>query len=284
MPASPCRRVSDLVVSGSCGEHFLAHLQPQSVSWAVTIDLSQMTFCQPAGLVGLAAFAQHAVRHGHRCRVLSPDSADVARYLSRMHVGEILDSLGVENTLMPVREHMLGDALLELRFFEGARGADNLAQLIYRTVEPAFGSVSAAVLHNGVAEAGQNVAQHSGQMQGFLAAQRTHQGRRLWFAVSDSGVGLRERLAAQGAGDDEHGIRLALKAGVSSIDDPGRGNGLSDMRQQLSSLGGYLQVVSGKANAVAGRQLRMRTGTRPFPGTIVQGEIAEALPAPQNGQ
>ncbi|HVF05000.1 MAG TPA: STAS domain-containing protein [Frankiaceae bacterium] len=177
----------DVVVRGTCDSGFLDAFRKRQVPWQLSIDLSGMTFCDPLGLVALAAFAEAAARAGERLVVRRPADPAVANYVARMRLGNVLGSLGAEHDLPWVHEHEVGDALLELTSFDGARGAGALARHVHGVVEP-LDLAAANALHDGICEAGQNVAHHSQRDRGFVAAQR-YSGGRLQFAVGDSGVG-----------------------------------------------------------------------------------------------
>ncbi len=266
--------MQDLVVRRRCGSGaFLSHLTEHQSRAHGTIDLTEMSFCEPLGLVGIAAFADGAVRRGKRVVVLSPQEPAVANYLSRMHLGETLAALGAEHELPRVREHFVGDALLELTSFTGARGAAQLGRMVHEAME-ASDLEAAAALHEGICEAGQNVAHHSGQPHGYIAAQRTHNRTRLMFAVSDCGVGMLGTLASKGARTDAEALDLALRRGASGTTDEHRGQGLPDILDQVSSLQGSLYLVSGAAAVTAwGRHRTHAAAALGLQGTIVQGSL-----------
>ncbi len=270
--------MSDLVVKGACGSGFLSCIVPRSDPWHIRIDLTWMRFCEPLGLVAIAAFAENAIRRGERVVVQGPSDTNVANYLSRMRLGTVLAALGAEHNLPSVREHDVGDALFELTTFDGARGAGALARAVHAIVEP-YDLEAANALHDGVCEAGQNVAHHSGQSRGFLAAQRTHHGSRLYFAVSDSGDGLLATLRTRGAVDDVDALDRALKPGVTRTDDLSRGNGLSDMVDQVRDLRGAMHLMSGSAIVTAvGHRRSYASSAGTFQGTVVQGMVRPSAP------
>jgi hypothetical protein len=237
-----------------------------------------MRFCEPLGLVAVAAFAERAISEGNRVVVVSPDDVHVSNYLSRMRLGTVLAALGVEHDLPIVREHDAGLALFELTSFDGARGAGALAAIVHQAVE-VYDPDAANVLYDGLCEAGQNVPHHSGRKRGFLAAQRTNEGSRLLFAVSDSGRGMLSTLRTRGAVTDADAVRLALEPRVSRMRDRSRGVGLPDLLDEITALDGNLHVISGRASVTArGNQRWYSHGTRSFPGTVVQGLIQPTHP------
>ncbi|MDP9396832.1 MAG: hypothetical protein M3P96_02955 [Actinomycetota bacterium] len=264
----------DLVVDGECGsQRFLVYLQPQSVPWRVTIDLRGLTWCEPVGLVGIAAFAERYLLRDDRVVVIRPRDDSRARYLARMRLGSVLEALGAEHDLPTVRERQLSDALLELTPFDGARGAGSLAAHVHGVVSQ-YDIEAANALHSGLCEAGQNVAHHSGRQRGFLAAQRTHNGRRLLFAVGDSGRGMRYTLRERGAKSDRDALLLALRRGVSRCSDVGRGVGLPDVLELVLGLSGSLHLASGGACVtVRDGRFTMGRADRHFRGTLLQGLV-----------
>lgn len=267
--------MDDLTVRGTCGSPgFLRHLHDRAQPWERRLDLRQMRFCEPLGLVALTAFAEGALLAGERVVVRGPTEPSIARYLSRMRLGAVLAGLGVEHDLPVVDEHDTGERLFELAAFDGARGAGALAELVHRAVEQED-LEAAGALYDGLCETGQNVAHHSGRTRGFLAAQRTHGGSRLLFAVADSGRGVLATLREQGATDDAQALALALTSGASGTADRSRGVGLAEVLAQVSSRGGSLHLLSGRSSVTAhGGRRWWSHAERGFPGTVVQGQVA----------
>jgi anti-anti-sigma regulatory factor len=264
----------DLVAEGRCSELTLHRcLRPRSSDHWIRIDLSRLTFAEPVGLTAIAAFAEEQLRAGHRVLVQSPEDANVARYLARMRLDETLAALGAEVDLPHVRARQLDNVLLELTRFDGHRGAGALAQMVHSLIAP-HDAEAANALHNGLCEAGINVVDHSRRDGGFLAAQITHNGQRLSFAVSDSGIGLLRSLSRKGAVTDADALRMAIRPGISEHDDPGRGVGLSDMVRELSRLGGRLHLTSGRSSLLArGISEEERVWPQTVTGTHLQGVI-----------
>jgi len=233
-----------------------------------------MRFCEPLGLVFIAAMTEHAIREGERVIVRCPTDTNVANYLARMRLGSVLAGLGAEHDLPQVREHSIGDALFELSQFDGGRGAGGLAALVHGAVET-YNLDAADALYEALCEAGQNVAHHSGQQRGFVAAQRIYHGTRLFFAVSDSGQGMLGSLAKRGAKSDREALELALTPGVSETEDPPRGMGLPEVVLRLEEMNGALWVVSGSASVLARGHSRSFTTYKSghFTGTALQGYV-----------
>lgn len=179
----------DLVVrrGGKCSaERLLANLCLAVDPAVAKIDLTYSTWCEPAGLVAVAAFAEEQRILGRAVQVMAPRDPNQVNYLARMHLGQVLDELGCEHSITPVRESQDVE-LLELQRFEGEDGAADLAGLVYEktAADPAV----AAALHKSIGEIGGNVSQHSGKTIGYVAAASTYRRRRIEFAVCGRWLG-----------------------------------------------------------------------------------------------
>jgi hypothetical protein len=233
-----------------------------------------MTFCEPAGLVAIACHVEASVGEGRAVLVVGPKDAGVANYVSRMRLGYWLSALGATHDIGTVRERPLGNALLELTTFDGARGAEQLARMVHAAVLPTSHK-GADALFDAISEAGDNVATHSGRNRGFAAAQRVDAGSRLLFAVGDCGRGVLANLVHYGAATHQEALELALRPGITSTGDAGRGNGLSDLSDTLLELGGSVDMVSGDSRVVASRNRHYFAGPEPFEmhGALLQGSV-----------
>ncbi|HEY0357091.1 MAG TPA: hypothetical protein VGD11_00835 [Mycobacteriales bacterium] len=237
------------------------------------IDLRGLRFTEPLGLVEIAARAEYHRSRGTAVRVLAPADPSVANYLARMRLGRALTELGADHDLPYVRERELSGRLLELTYFAGADGSDELAAMVYRRVA-GQSPAGARALYTALCEIGQNVPEHAGVPGGWAAAQATRRHAAVWFAVGDCGVGMRRSLAARGARDDADALVLALDRGVSRLTVPGRGNGLAETCGLVTGRGGRLHVVSGGAARTAGPTRRHTwVPATPFPGTLLQGAL-----------
>jgi hypothetical protein len=232
-----------------------------------------MTFCEPVGLVGLATFVEARLDEGRRVIVTGPSDSNVANYLSRMRVGRLLDSLGAEHDLAPVREWPVGDALIELESFDGVRGAERLAKLVHAAAEIIDVEIANA-LYIALCEIGMNVPHHSGRQRGFMAAQWLHRRTQLHFAVGDAGSGMLATLRGHGATTDCEALELALDPAVSRTGFSTRGLGLPDVVQCVTDLEGSLHLASGGGYLrVANGQQSLRTYGQRVGGSLIQGTV-----------
>jgi hypothetical protein len=236
------------------------------------LDLTTRSWVDPAHLVAAATLAHAHAAADLPLRVLSPRGADPHHYAGRMHLGRVLDGLGVEHDLPTgVLEHDRHADLLEVRAVHSEDDARALAALVATKVRPDSAPAS-DVLFSCVAEIALNVADHAGAV-GYVAAQTLPQVGAIKFAVADAGRGLRATLSVRGASSDDEALRMAL-SGFSRLDAPGRGTGLPTTLRELTALEGSMFLLSGRAAVTASGSGRVRERVEAsFPGTLVQGVL-----------
>lgn len=222
----------DLDSATICNALFDVELDPN----AAIIDLSRTEFVSPAGLVAVATLADQATRSGKTINWIGPRAPSPRNYLARMHLGEILESLGIEHNLPAVQETPLEDTLLELRTFSTESDGEALANLVFEKATNAIesGSPNAHVLHEGICELAGNVCFHARVDHGFAAAQ-TYQGS-IVFAVGDGGVGIKQSLeSTHQPASAREALELAITYGVSGTGEQGRGSGLHYVLESVTA-------------------------------------------------
>ena len=97
------------------------------------IDLARVSFVDAYALTGLACFIASAARDGLPVDLVLPEEPDVRSWLSRMHLGDVIDAfeVRVEGTLSRVAERDRRGTLIELQRFQDAHGSDRLAAFIW---------------------------------------------------------------------------------------------------------------------------------------------------------
>ncbi|QHC61726.1 hypothetical protein GSU69_02785 [Rathayibacter festucae] len=234
------------------------------------IDLSYLRFAEPSGLVLICSEAERLAAQGH-VDFTSPRNSEVANYLARMRLHEVLNELGISHGLPRVRENGVGLGLLEIRRFSSTDAASKLAEHVHANLVSQNGDIAAAV-YVGICEAGENVFRHSESSRGYAVAQTTHQGRSLRFAVADAGVGVLATLRNRGAETDSDALELAMQEGISSYDDAGSGYGLSNLAGSLAKVRGGLTLLSGGASRRhVGSQIHRGASMASIPGAILEG-------------
>jgi hypothetical protein len=195
-----------------------------------TIDLARIGFVNAYALTALACFIASTAGDGLAVVLILPEEIDVRSWLSRMHLGDVLDTfeVRVEGVLPRVAERDRKDTLIELERFEDSRGSDRLASFIWERLEGGADGEVVNQLFEATGELGLNVVEHAGSpIGGFVAAQRYKAGspeERIIVAVGDVGIGIRESLRPRyGAMPDGEAIRRAVQ--MERLPRPGRGPG-----------------------------------------------------------
>lgn len=251
-----------------------ACLTDPSDHYEAIIDLRGVRWVEPYGLVALAVFAESQIQLNRLPRLIAPQDREKANYLERMGVGQIVESLGGRHNLRPVSRQDHSGHLLELRRFDSEQASDALGELVFDKLA-ATDITAARAMHQSISELGQNVTQHSGRPSGFLAAQSTHDGRKVMFSIGDSGIGLLRSLDSYAFQDEEEVLEAVMVGGVTSTGDQGRGNGFRLARELLTGKGGLLYAQTGCAHRTeyAGRAVSHRHPSLFVQGTILQGVV-----------
>ena len=248
--------------------------RPSATAGLSVVDLRAATWFTPFGLVAICAFVDRHKRAGDEVQFLGPARTDISGYLFRMRLGVILEEMNVGHDLHTVPSRP-NTSLVELHSFGSEEEVSKLALHIQESVSH---DVAAGVaLHRCLTEAGENVKEHSGLENGFLAAQTTRDfggAPVLRFAVGDAGKGFRTNLSSHGAETDLAALRLGVVRGVSSAGGINRGRGLRQLSALLRAQGGTMSALSGRACLTwHGDQETPRTFRESFGGALVEGVV-----------
>ncbi len=257
LPASLDERAFDPVVKGLEGDS----------DERILFDAQHARWFDPYGMVGLLVVGTVAV-HGNELPLLRlPENPDVISYLGRMnffdHARSVFEMIGTQR-----RSHADGpsDVLLELTSINShadvhavvdlvnARGMAILTRQLHYPLREAF---QFSVI---LSEVCQNIIEHA-EAPGWVAIQTYKWTKRLGrkvvvIAVMDRGIGFRESLAAAHAArypgehvafGDAAALEAAFRHGQTRFHDPGRGQGLQQIRKQVARWGGRVSVRSGTA-------------------------------------
>jgi len=182
----------------------------------------------------------------------STASNDAARYASRMHLGSVLDELGVAHCLPTVRESDRSNRLVELTSFSAGdtSAPEKLTQLMQERCD--LNGVPADVadeIAGHIYELCNNTVAHAACETAWLCAQ-SYQQSRLEFVVADAGRGIRASLAGTEFECENHAdsITTAVRRRTSSIGRPmHHGVGLSSVLNYTQEMSGMTAVRSGDA-------------------------------------
>jgi hypothetical protein len=265
----------------------------------IAIDLEEVRFVDPYGMVGLLALARFLRQQGLKPILMLPRSGDVMNYLDRMDFSrhaEQLCSLDLA-TLWAEGEYSRSthsDVLLEITPITRSedihyivdRVRERAQTILSQNLHYAQTAIDGFVV--ALSEVCQNIPEHSEDV-GYVAIQKYFYGRRLGknvvkIAVMDLGVGFQASLAPRyalrtAAWTDVAALRLAIFEGATRYDDPGRGQGLSAVRRFVERWHGKLLIRSGTARVGLSpdwdRTATRQVGLVPFPGTQVSIVLPE---------
>lgn len=238
-------------------EAFLAQANASEV-----IDLSQLTFVDPYGMVGILEAGRLFSLQGAKKRLVLPGSGNVLKYLERMDFFKYaanffrIDHPGHD---LPERYTRSADSdvLLEITPIEKS---DDIHFIVGRVKERAH-AILANHLHyderaiNGfivaLSEVCQNIIEHS-ENTGFVGIQKYRfqkiEKNVVKIAVMDLGIGFRRSLGERfDLGSDLEALDKALFHSVSRHADEGRGHGLAAVRRFTDRWNGKISIRSGSA-------------------------------------
>lgn len=261
LPASLDERTFDTVVAGLYGGG--AEEDPR-----ILFDAQHVRWADPFGMVGLLTVGTVAGRLAGEPPLLRlPDNPDVISYLARMrffeHARGVFELHGAQK-----RSHGEGpsEVLLEITAINShadvhavvdlvnERGMTILTRQLHYPLREAF--QFSVVL----SEVCQNIIEHA-EAPGWVATQTYNWTRRLGrkvvvIAVMDLGIGFRGSLAPAHAArypgehatfGDAAALEAAFMHGQTRFHDPGRGQGIQQIRKQVKRWGGRVSIRSGTA-------------------------------------
>ncbi|MGH7474756.1 MAG: ATP-binding protein [Longimicrobiales bacterium] len=229
----------------------------------VLVDARRVRWVEPYGMLALLAAGVTLGADRELPRLELPESTDVVGYLNRMLFFEHARRV-FEMERVPRRSRdASSDVLLEItavRSHTDVHGVvdrvqDRAGAILTRQLGyPLSAAVQFSVI---LSEVCQNVVEHA-QATGWVAAQTYGRTPRLErkvvkIAVADLGIGFRGSLSAEHAArfGDRWGDAAALEAafihGLTRFHDPGRGQGLQQIRKQVGRWGGKISIRSGTA-------------------------------------
>jgi hypothetical protein len=255
LPASLDERYFDPVVKG------LDDVEPGE---RVLFDASHVRWVDPYGLIGLLAVGTVAAQRGERPLLKLPDSPEVNSYMSRMaffdHADDIFELHG---HVKRGRHDGDSEVLLEITAVNEFADIHKVVDLINQrglrilTTQLHYPLREAYQFSVIFSEVCQNIVEHA-EAGGWVATQTYNWSKKLGrkvviIAVMDLGVGFRQSLAATHAArfpdgwTDLSALETAFHQGKSRHHDPGRGQGLKQIRKQVDRWEGRMTIRSGNA-------------------------------------
>lgn len=220
---------------------------------AKSCDLTELVFIDAFGLVSIASSILAAHKTAHLPVVSPPAAAQMREHLSRMGMLAFLDELGQPfEARAPPSDR--GDVVVALTRLTSVFEAEQLSHLLWADARRWDAQVL-ETLSEALWELVANAIEHSGA-DALLMGQVYERGEppdhdgRVQIVIGDAGRGIRRSFLEGGAhapADDADAIELALQYLVSSVPDPGRGQGLTTVVELVTGLRGKVIVRSGDA-------------------------------------
>jgi len=250
----------------------------------VLLDLSQVQFVYPTGIVGMALFLRSAYeRSGHKL-IVSGCQDNILAYLQRINFFDTCSEWAVCTAEVPSESELARSEastnLLELRPIrnhDDVNLAANRAQGIIRS----WLSFNSSQLNNLVivlSEMGGNVCDHSKDY-GFICIQKYLHGLGsnvvVRIAVGDMGIGIRQSLMQRHRNIGSTSIAYIRAALQGKTSRPGkyiRGNGFQRVQEIVRGCNGSLFVRSGDGAVLipaASGEIIDFPNLIDFPGTFV---------------
>ena len=230
---------------------------------AEQIDLSNVSFVDPYGMIGLLEIGELCMLEDLRKTVILPQSAEVLKYLERMDFftpAERYFSLEHSSPDPPGRYQRSADSdvLLEITPIEKS---DDIHYIVGKVRDRAQAILATHLRFddraiNGfivaLSEVCQNIIEHS-ENKGYVGIQKyrfQNMNRNVVkIAVMDVGIGFRKSLSGRfRLRSDLEAIDKALMHGASRYEDEGRGHGLAAVRRFVNTWKGKLSIRSGRAS------------------------------------
>lgn len=226
------------------------------------IDMRDITFIDPYGMVGILEWGRFFSKEGERKELVLPESEVVIKYLERMdffkYAGRYFsfDSRRTDRAEKYLRRSH-SDVLLEITPIEKS---DDIHYIVGRVRKRAHSILARHLHYNKQAVGGfivalsevcQNIIEHS-EHTGFVGIQKYYfkkQDRNVVkIAVTDLGIGFRASLSERAdISSDIEAIEKALVHGYSRHREEGRGHGLAAVRRFVSQWNGKISIRSGTA-------------------------------------
>lgn len=271
---------------------------PSSISSVeeLSIDLSLTDFIDPYGMIGILKLGEYLKNQKIKLNLIMPKS-DVLNYMLRLDFFKYAPSIFGETQPPGVTasRNIESDVLLEITPVEKSLDIHDIIERVRKRAKTIlkkhlnYDDEAIDYFIVALSEVCQNIPEHS-QSTGLVAIQKYFYEKRLQknavkIAVMDLGIGIKQSLDKKLAllfkekWSDEIAIQQALFEGVSRYDEPGRGHGLTKVRQLVEKWKGKITIRSGTAKV----GIIPRWGTEKFPSrplTYFSGtQISIILPA-----
>ncbi|MCI0432608.1 MAG: ATP-binding protein [Gemmatimonadetes bacterium] len=254
LPARLEERTFDQVVRGLEGDPAERRL----------FDASPVRWVDPYGMLGLLAVGAVSCRTADRPVLRLPESPDVVSYLTRMgFFTHAADRFEIHDAPRRPRAEGASEVLLEIMAIQSHADVHAVVDLVNErgvqmlTHQLGYPGHEAFQFSVVLSEVCQNIVEHA-EAGGWVATQSYNWARRLGrqvvaIAVMDIGIGFAASLApahaARHAGrwTDAVALEAGFLHGQTRFHDPGRGQGLQQIRKRVGKWEGRISIRSGTA-------------------------------------
>ncbi len=230
----------------------------------ILLDARHVRWADPYGMIGLIALGHHLAGQGERATLQLPEAPEVASYLGRMGFLRLADEVfEVHGAPRQRRAGGSSSVLLEITPVNSHEDVHTVIEMVQEragtilTERLNYSGADGAMFSMILSEVCQNIIEHA-EAGGWVGIQTYNWAKRLGkqvvvIAVMDLGVGFRGSLAREHAarfGDrwsDATALEAAFIHGVTRFRDPGRGQGLKQIRRRVTGWGGKFSIRSGTA-------------------------------------
>ena len=241
-----------------------------------TLDLSEVSFVEPGGLIYLGMFLRHFNSLGKYFNIVSPRAPAVTRYLNSQRFWERYD---VSASLQSLPRRGRFTSLRDVIDIENDQWiADDVGNMVAELLRENSVKVDVDLVTEVVVELVDNFSRHSGEQLAACAMQLYPTLAKLHFAVGDCGVGIRRSLARNPRYADLSSVPhheaavKALEDGVTGSSEGGTGFGT--VRGHVLELGGEVSLCTGDGWVSIGADREgVRSGTMRYDLPGVQVEV-----------
>jgi hypothetical protein len=227
-------------------------------------DGRHLRFADPYGMVGLLALGQHFTRDGVKPILHFPQSPEVGSYFTRMGFVAAADAAFEMVDAPRPRANDGSSVLLPITVIDTHEDVHGVIEALNEhristllSEQLGYSRADAIAFSMLLSEVSQNIIEHAGAP-GWVGIQTYRRWRRIdkrvvVIAVMDLGTGFRGSLEREHSSrfGDRWGDATALEAafihGVTRFRDPGRGQGLKQIRKKVGRWGGKIAIRSGTA-------------------------------------
>ncbi len=247
------------------------------VDGATTCDLTGLAFIDAYGLVGSACALLGTRRRPVEQQVVLPAEPKPRAHLAAMGLTDFFAEVDGNMGRSASAAERFTEIVVPLTLVKDTAVAERVSHLLWAQVRQHVDPAVLQALSEGLWELIANALEHS-EAQAILMGQVYRGGEppdhddRVQVVIGDAGRGIRASFARDDAAEpmeDGEAIEHALEYLVSSVDDPGRGQGLTTTLEQVTELEGKFAVRSGAAKVTADGSRRRVERVTAMCGTIV---------------